>query len=407
MKQTTLKNYAKLIVRVGANVQKGQEVVIRASLDQPRFVEFVADECYKAGAKRVVVDWEHTPLAKLAYRHETLKTLSTVTDYEEARLNYRAEHLPAMIYLLSRDPDGMNGVNMEKMSKALRATTKISKPYRDRMDQRYQWCIAAVPCEKWAKKVFPDERKSVAMEKLWEAILLCSRCDEDPIKAWEDHNADLAKRCEYLNSLGIKELIYKSSNGTDFKVGMNEEGIFLGGAHETLSGVLYNANIPSEECFISPKKGKAEGIVYSSKPLVYNGQVIDDFSVTFKDGKVVDVKAKVNEGLLREIVAMDEGAAYLGECALVPYESPIRKSGLLFYQTLFDENAACHLALGRGFTNTIRNFEKYTKAQMHEMGVNDSLIHVDFMIGNADMDIKAKCKNGKTVQIFKNGTWAF
>ena len=238
MKQTTLKNYAKLIVRVGANVQKGQEVVIRASLDQPRFVEFVADECYKAGAKRVVVDWEHTPLAKLAYRHETLKTLSTVTDYEEARLNYRAEHLPAMIYLLSRDPDGMNGVNMEKMSKALRATTKISKPYRDRMDQRYQWCIAAVPGEKWAKKVFPDERKSVAMEKLWEAILLCSRCDEDPIKAWEDHNADLAKRCEYLNSLGIKELIYKSSNGTDFKVGMNEEGIFLGGAHETLSGVL-------------------------------------------------------------------------------------------------------------------------------------------------------------------------
>lgn len=407
MKQTTLKNYAKLIVRVGANVQKGQEVVIRASLDQPRFVEFVADECYKAGAKRVVVDWEHTPLAKLAYRHETLKTLSTVTDYEEARLNYRAEHLPAMIYLLSRDPDGMNGVNMEKMSKALRATTKISKPYRDRMDQRYQWCIAAVPGEKWAKKVFPDERKSVAMEKLWEAILLCSRCDEDPIKAWEDHNADLAKRCEYLNSLGIKELIYKSSNGTDFKVGMNEEGIFLGGAHETLSGVLYNANIPSEECFISPKKGKAEGIVYSSKPLVYNGQVIDDFSVTFKDGKVVDVKAKVNEWLLREIVAMDEGASYLGECALVPYESPIRKSGLLFYQTLFDENAACHLALGRGFTNTIRNFEKYTKAQMHEMGVNDSLIHVDFMIGNADMDIKAKCKNGKTVQIFKNGTWAF
>lgn len=407
MKQTTLKNYAKLIVRVGANVRKGQEVVIRASLDQPRFVEFVADECYKAGAKRVVVDWEHTPLAKLAYRHETLKTLSTVTDYEEARLNYRAEHLPAMIYLLSRDPDGMNGVNMEKMSKALRATTKISKPYRDRMDQRYQWCIAAVPGEKWAKKVFPDERKSVAMEKLWEAILLCSRCDEDPIKAWEDHNADLAKRCEYLNSLGIKELIYKSSNGTDFKVGMNEEGIFLGGAHETLSGVRYNANIPSEECFISPKKGKAEGIVYSSKPLVYNGQVIDDFSLTFKDGKVVDVKAKVNEGLLREIVAMDEGAAYLGECALVPYESPIRKSGLLFYQTLFDENAACHLALGRGFTNTIRNFEKYTKEQMHEMGVNDSLIHVDFMIGNADMDIKAKCKNGKTVQIFKNGTWAF
>ena len=407
MKQTTLKNYAKLIVKVGVNVQKGQEVVIRAGLDQPKFVEYVVEECYKAGAKKVVIDWEYQPVTRLSYKKESLRTLSTVTDYQEMRLKYRSEVLPAMIYLKSDDPDGMKGVNQEKMSKVLRAITKVSKPYRNKMDQKYQWCIAAVPGEKWAKKIFPNDRKNVAVEKLWNAILMCARCDEDPIKAWEEHNKDLAARCKYLNSLGIRELHYKSSNGTDFKVGMNEEGMFLGGAHETLSGVLYNANIPSEECFISPKKGVAEGVLYSSKPLVYQGQVIDNFSITFKKGKVTGVKAEVNEELLREIVAMDEGASMLGECALVPYESPIRKSGLLFYQTLFDENAACHMAIGRGFTNTIRDFDKYTLDQLHEMGINDSLVHVDFMIGNADMDITAKCKNGKTVQIFKNGTWAF
>jgi len=407
MTKKVLKNYAKLITYVGANIQKGQEVVVRAEPDQPEFVAMVVEECYKAGAKRVVVDWVYQPLTKLNVKYRKLKDLGIVTEYEEARLKYRLETLPAMIYLISADPDGLKGINQEKYSKANQAITKITKPYRDKMDNRYQWCIAAVPGEAWAKKVFPGLRKNVAIEKLWEAILFSSRCDEDPIASWDKHNTNLHNKCDYLNSLGIKTLCYKSSNGTDIKVGMIEDAQFLGGSHKTVQGVDFNANIPSEEVFISPKKGVADGIVYSSKPLSYQGELIDNFYVKFENGKAVEVGAEKNAELLKKIISMDDNAAYLGECALVPYESPIRESGVLFYSTLFDENAACHFALGRGFTNTIKDFEKYTLEEMHEKGINDSIIHVDFMIGTKDLDITAETFDGKTVQIFKNGSWAF
>ncbi len=407
MTKKTLRNYAKLITKVGVNVQKGQEVVITAEPDQPEFVAIVAEECYRAGAKRVVVDWTYQPLTRLGVRYRTLKDLSKVEAYQEARLKYRLETLPAMIHLHSADPDGLKGINQEKYSKANQAVRNVTKPYRDQMDNKYQWCIAAVPSVAWAKKVFPDERKSVAVEKLWEAILYSSRCDEDPIASWDKHNKNLHAKCKYLNDLKIKTLIYKSSNGTDFRVGMIEDAEFLGGAHETVQGVEFNANIPSEEVFISPKRGEADGIVYSSKPLSYQGEVIDNFSVRFENGKVTEVKAEKNEKLLEKLVGMDEGASYLGECALVPYDSPIRNSGVLFYTTLFDENAACHLALGRGFTNTIKDFDKYSLEELHEKGINDSMVHVDFMIGTEDLDITAETVDGKTVQIFKNGNWAF
>ena len=406
MTKKALRNYAKLITKSGVNVQKGQEVVINAEPDQPEFVAMVAEECYKAGAKRVVVDWVYQPLTKLNVRYRHLRDLSRVEDYEEARLKYRLEKLPAMIYLHSADPDGLKGINQEKYSKATQAIRGVTKPYRDQMDNKYQWCIAAVPSVAWAKKVFPNERKNTAVEKLWEAILYASRCDEDPIAAWDKHNEDLHAKCDYLNNLKIKTLIYKSSNGTDFRVGMIDDAEFLGGSHYTVQGIEFNANIPSEEVFISPKKGVAEGIVYSSKPLSYQGEVIDNFSVRFEDGKVVEVKAEKNEELLKKLIGMDEGASYLGECALVPYDSPIRNSGILFYTTLFDENAACHFALGRGFTNTIKNFDNYTLEELHEKGINDSMIHVDFMVGTKDMDIMAETADGKTVQIFKDGNWA-
>ena len=407
MTKKVLRNYARLITKVGVNVQKGQEVVINAETDQPEFVALVAEECYKAGAKRVVVDWNYQPLTKLGVKYRTLKDLSRVEEYQEARLKYRLETLPAMIHLHSADPDGLKGINQEKYSKATQAIRNVTKPYRDQMDNKYQWCIAAVPSVAWAKKVFPGERKSAAVEKLWEAILYSSRCDEDPIASWDRHNKNLHAKCKYLNDLGIKTLIYKSSNGTDFRVGMIEDAEFLGGAHETVQGVEFNANIPSEEVFISPKKGIADGIVYSSKPLSYQGEVIDNFSVRFEGGKAVEVKAEQNEELLKKLIGMDEGAAYLGECALVPYDSPIRNSGVLFYTTLFDENAACHLALGRGFTNTIKNFDNYSLEELHDKGINDSMIHVDFMIGTKDLDITAETFDGKTVQIFKDGNWAF
>ena len=408
MNKTRLKKYANLIARCGVNVQKGQEVVVNAGLDQPEFVKMVVDECYKAGAKKVSVEWSYQPLTKLNVRYCTEKVLGTVEKWQVEKLEHRAETLPCMIHLISEDPDGLAGINQKKMAKSMAARAKIIKPIRTKMENKYQWCIAAVPGKEWARKVFPGERTSVAVEKLWEAILSTSRVNDDPIEAWRLHNEDLAARCKYMNSLGIKELKYKASNGTDFRVGLLPNAIFMAGGEETLgTNIYYNPNIPSEELFTSPRRGDADGIVYSSRPLSYGGQLIDNFWIRFEGGKAVECGAEKNEDLLREMIAMDEGASYLGECALVPYNSPIRESGLLFYNTLFDENAACHLALGRGFTNVIKGYENHTEAELHAMGINDSFVHEDFMIGTEDMSIVAVCGDGREVKIFENGNWAF
>ena len=407
MNKTRLKAYAKLIARCGVNVQKGQEVIVRADLDQPEFVKLVVEECYKAGAKAVRVEWNYQPLTKLHYRYQTTKTLGTLADWEVEKLEHQAKVLPCLIYLISEDPDGLAGINQKKMSLAMRERSKIIKPIRDKMDNKYQWCIAAVPGKAWAKKLFPDLRASAAMEKLWEAILDTSRVDADPVLAWDEHNADLARRCDYLNSLGIKQLHYKSKSGTDFTVGLIENALFCGGGEYTLGGTYFNPNIPTEEAFVSPMKGEAEGVVYSSRPLSYGGQLIDKFWIRFHEGKAVEWGAEQNESLLTEMIGMDEGAAYLGEVALVPYSSPIRESGILFYNTLFDENAACHLALGRGFTNTIKDYDSYTLDELHKMGINNSIIHEDFMIGTEDLSITATLRSGETVAIFENGNWAF
>ncbi len=407
MKQTTLRNYAKLIARVGVNIQKGQDVIIYCQLDQPRFVEMLVDECYKAGAGKVTVEFRHQPLYKLDVRHQTVTRLAKVEEWEKARLQHYVDTLPCTISLVSSDPDGLKGINQNKMAKADQKSWPIVKPYYDEMENKQQWCIAAVPGAAWAKKVFPGLPKGRAIEKLWEAILFTSRATEDPIAAWEAHNKDLADRCEYLNSLGISELHYKGDNGTDLTVGMIPEGLFLGGGETTLSGRYFNPNIPSEECFTTPMRGKAEGIVYATKPLSYSGELIENFWVRFEGGKAVEVHAEKNQALLEKMISMDEGAAYLGECALVPVNSPISESGLLFWETLFDENAACHLALGMGFTNTIRGFEDKTLEECREMGVNDSMNHEDFMIGYEGLDIDAVTRDGKTVPIFRRGKWAF
>ena len=407
MKKTRLKKYAHLIAACGVNVQKGQEVFIRAGLDQPEFVKLLVEECYKLGARKVVVDWNYQPLEKVHVRYRSLKTLSALDNYEEARWQHYVDTLPCRIYLESDDPDGLKGMDQEKLFKADRKVFPVIKKYRDQIENRYQWCIAAVPGEAWAKKLFPDLSRKQAVEKLWEAILFISRVDDDPVEAWRKHNENLRKRCEYLNSLGIARLHYSSSNGTDFSVGIIEEAEFKGGAETTLQNILINPNIPSEECFISPMRGDAEGIVYSTKPLSYQGQLIENFSIRFEEGKAVEWHAEKNESLLTKIITMDEGSAYLGECALVPYDSPISNSGILFYNTLFDENAACHLALGMGFADSIRNYENYTLEECRAMGINDSMIHEDFMIGSADLCIDAFTRDGRTVPVFRDGNWAF
>ena len=295
------------------------------------------------------------------------------------------------------------------MLRAQQMRYPLIKGYRDEMENKYQWCIAAVPGPAWAKKLFPDTTKRQAMEKLWDAILATSRVTEygDPVDAWDRHNADLMSRCKYLNSLGIEKLHYTSSNGTDLTVGMIPEAVFKGGGDLSLQGIFFNPNIPTEECFISPMRGKAEGKVVATMPLSRDGQLIENFWIRFHNGRAVEWEAEKNDQLLTNIINSDDGAGYLGECALVPFNSPIRESGLLFYNTLFDENAACHLALGAGFADTIRDYEHKSLEECREMGINDSMIHVDFMIGCEDMSIDAITRDGKTVPVFRNGTWAF
>ena len=407
MKKTILRKYARLIAECGANVQKGQEVFINAGLDQPEFVKMLVEECYKLGASRVVVDFDYAPLQKIHVKYCDVETLGSLTNYQKARWEHYVEKLPCRIYLDSDDPDGLKGINQNKMLKAQQMRYPLIKGYRDEMDNKYQWCIAAVPGADWAKKVFPGLTTHQAIEKMWEAILFTSRVTDDPVKAWKDHNADLAARCKYLNSLGIEELHYTAGNGTDFTVGMIPEAEFKGGGDTSLQKIFFNPNIPTEECFISPMKGKAEGLVVASMPLSREGQLIENFSIRFENGKAVEWHAEKNEQLLTNMLTSDEGASFLGECALVPYDSPIRNSGILFYNTLFDENAACHLAVGAGFADTIKGFEEKTLEECRALGINDSMIHVDFMIGTKDLNIDAKTRDGKTVPIFRNGNWAF
>ena len=407
MKKTVLRKYAQLIAQCGVNVQKGQEVYIAADLDQPEFVQMVVEECYKRKAKRVVVDWDYQPLTRTHVRWQSLSTLSEMTNYAEARWQHYVDVIPCRIYLISEDPDGLKGIDQEKMAKAQQKKYPIIKGYRDQLENKYQWCIAAVPGAAWAKKLFPELRTAAAVEKLWEAILATSRVDDDPVAAWEAHNNDLQSRCDYLNSLQIRELRYHSANGTELTVGMIDEAQFCGGGEKSLQGIFFNPNIPTEECFISPMKGKAEGVVYATKPLSYQGQLIENFSIRFENGKAVEWHAEKNEALLGKLISMDEGSAYLGECALVPFDSPINRTGILFYNTLFDENACCHLALGHGFADTIRGFEQRSLQEIHELGVNESMIHEDFMIGSEDLSIDAVCADGRTVPVFCGGTWAF
>ena len=407
MKKTVLREYARLIVRVGINVQKGQDVLVYADLDQPEFVQMVVEECYKAKAREVTVFWDYQPLAKIHNRYQSVKTMANVTEWQKARQEYWCETLPCRLFLESSDPDGLKGMNMEKAAKARKISYPILKPYADRRDGMQQWCIAAVPGPAWAKKIFPGMRTSQAVEKLWELILKTARVNDEPVQAWQEHNANLKARCDYLNSLGIESLHYTAANGTDLTVGMIPEAMFCGGAETSRQKIVFNPNIPTEECFISPMRGKAEGIVYSTKPLSYQGQLIDNFYIRFENGKAVESGAEVGAELLNTMLTMDEGASYLGECALVPQKSPICESGVLFYNTLFDENAACHLAVGAGFADTIRDNHNKTLEECQALGINDSMIHVDFMIGCDSMNIDAHCRDGKVVPIFRDGNWAF
>ncbi len=408
MDKMLIRKYAELLICSGVALKKDEKLIISANVDQEDFVAILTEEAYKAGAKNVYVNWTSQKVSKAALIYGEEENLSTLLPMELAYWKFRGEELPAFIWVDSDDPDGAKGVDATKAARIRQAKYKIYGKYKEMEENKVAWCIAGAPAKEWAKKIFPEDNYEDAMEKLWEKILYTSRAlDGNGIANWEKHDINLKKRCDYLNSLRLKELHYSSSNGTDFTVGLIPGVIFLGGGELTLDGRFFQPNIPSEEVFTSPRKGVAEGIVYASKPLVYNGVLITDFWVKFHEGKAIDVHAKTGEEALRSILTLDEGSSYLGECALVPFDSPINNTGLLFYNTLYDENAACHLALGRGFTELYPNFQNYSEQELRDFGINYSLSHVDFMIGSKDLDIVGTKENGEKVQIFRNGNWAF
>lgn len=407
MYKSVMRKYARLIARVGANIQKGQTVRLYINADRFEFAELMTEECYKAGASRVDIEWSSQCIQKLHYKYRSLQSLSEVPEWEKEKLRLMTEELPCRIYIISDDPDGFNGTDQDKMQKASMARYPVIKHYRDAIENKHQWTIAAIPSYEWAKKVFPSLSKKAAYEKLWTEILnsvYVSR-DNDPVNEWKSHNAQLKSNCDKLNEYKFERLEYKNSRGTDFTVWLIPEGHWCGGSEETKQGIVFNPNMPTQEVFTSPQKGRAEGTLVASKPLSYEGQLIEDFSITFKNGRAVSWEAKKGKELLDKMLTMDDGASMLGELALISFQSPINKSGILFYETLFDENAVCHVALGAGFNDTIDGYLEKSNEECRALGINDSIIHVDFMIGTEDLNVTGY-KNGNAVPIFINGTWA-
>lgn len=407
MDRSRLQEYATLLAKKGVAVIPGEEVWINSNLDQVEFVRMVVEECYKAGAKKVRVRFSDNKISRLSYEYMALKDLKKVPEYTISEYRYMVKNLPSVLHIISDDPDAFKGIKQSKLSKSSLAVRKKIKPYRNKMDGKYKWCIAAVPSKEWANIIFPKIKEEDREDALWEAILNTCRVDGNAVQNWDKHNENLSNKCKALNEMDLQYLEYKSSNGTDFKVELIKGIRWGGGAELTADKRTFNPNIPSEEVFTSPLSGSCEGLLVASKPLSYNGQLIDGFSIRFKDGKVSEVKAKKNQKLLEQMVSMDDGAGKLGEVALVPFDSPISNSGLLFYETLFDENAACHVALGAGFKELLPNGENLTTEEAKKLGLNDSMIHVDFMIGTSDLEIIGTSFSGKKTVIFKNGNWAF
>ncbi len=405
--QNLLQKYARLIVRTGANVQKGQIVQLVVSVEQHAFAALVIEECYKAGAKKVNVDWTSDIQLRLNYLYAEQETLSTVLPWEEAKMKQMVEDLPCRIFIASDDPDALNGIDPQKISLVSQARGKVMKPYRNAIDGKHQWVIAAHPSEKWARKCFPDAED--AEDRLWEAILKTVRVqeDNDPVDAWKKHTDFIEEKANWLNEQGFSSLRYRSANGTDFTVDLIPGAKWEGaGIVNQMNGAFYIPNMPTEEIFTSPLAGKCEGTLVAVKPLSWNSQLIEDFSITFENGRAVSCKAGKGQELLEKMIGMDDGAAMLGEVALVPKESPVNQCGFLFYETLFDENACCHCALGMGFKEVLPGGDNLTMEQAQQQGINDSIIHVDFMVGADDLFIAGIRPDGTTVPVFRNGTWA-
>lgn len=410
MDKAMLEKYAKLVVKVGVNLQPDQILVINSPIECADFARVMAAEAFKAGAHDVVVSWGDELLAHSRYEHGSKGLFTEFPEWRQKFYTDYAEQGAAFVSIAARNPEIFQDIDPEKLKLSQQAAGAALLEYRERlMNNQNTWCVVSIPTTGWAQKVFPELATDEAVAKLWEAIFATVRIDaaNNPVEAWQDHIAFLQKAAKFMNDHDFASLHYQNSLGTDLTVELPEGHIWAGGAEKAATGVDFAANMPTEEVYSLPKRDGVNGTVVASKPLIYNGNLIDGFKLVFKAGKVVDFSATKGEQILKDLLATDEGSSYLGEVALVPYDSPISQSGILFYNTLFDENAACHLALGKAYPTCLKGGEAMDSVTLLQHGVNDSLVHEDFMIGTRDLSIIGTTRSGEKVTVFANGNFAF
>ncbi|MFD2213040.1 aminopeptidase [Metabacillus endolithicus] len=403
-----LEKYAELAVRVGVNIQPNQNLTINASTEVLEFVRLVVKKAYEAGARNVYVEWHDDVITRTRFELASEEALSDYPEWKAKGLETLAENDGAFMSIISSDPDLLSGIDPKRIAASTKAAGMALTKYRNYLQaDKASWTVIAAPSKEWAAKVFPNESEDKQVEKLWEAIFRTTRIDQaDPVEAWKQHNDSLHTKVEYLNNKRYKKLHYKA-DGTDLTIELHPTHTWVGAGSENEKGNFFMANMPTEEVFTVPLRNGVNGVVQSTKPLSYSGNLIDNFSLTFEDGRIVSVKAEKGEAVLKQLVETDEGSHYLGEIALVAHDSPISQSGILFYNTLFDENASNHLAIGNGYAFCVEGGKKMSREELEKVGVNSSLTHVDFMIGAANMDIDGIKEDGTSEPIFRNGTWAF
>ncbi len=406
--QNKLNEYAKLTVNLGINLQEGQPLVISAPVEGADFVRLLAKNAYESGASDVFINWNDGDLTKLKYENAPMSVFENFPQWKcDAMVDY-AEKGAGFISIHADDPELLKDIDPKKIATANKSAGIGMKPFRKyTMNDINAWCVISIPTKGWAQRVFKDLDGDQAVEKLWNAIFKATRMDlEDPFKAWEDHIKTLEDKVTYLNDKNFKSLHYTSSNGTNLNIELPKNHKWSGGTGRNAKGTFFVANMPTEEVYTLPHKNGVNGVVYSTKPLNYGGSLIDDFKIEFKDGRVVDYEAKIGQEILKDLLDIDEGAKYLGEVALVPHSSPISTSNIIFYNTLFDENASCHLAFGKAYPTSLQGGEGMTEEELEMAGVNNSLTHEDFMIGSSDLSIVGTTHDDEKIQIFKDGEWA-
>lgn len=406
--QHNLEKYAELAVKVGINLKEKEGLIVTGNADTLPLARLVVKKAYEVGAKHVEFQLNDDEMSLARFKYGKEYVFENFPEWKVNSLEAMYKDNYHHIFILASDPELLKDIDGEIVAKSQKSASQAMAPVmKYRMTGITKWNIIAMPSIPWAKSVFPDLSDEEAIEKLWENIFAATRVDQDdPVEAWEIHDKNIKKYRNFLNEKQFDKLVFKGP-GTDLEVYLAENHFWMGGAKESQAGHSYVANIPTEEVFTTPHRLKVNGTLKATKPLSLNGKLVENFGFTFKDGQVVDFYAEKGYDVLEKLLQNDEGAKYLGEVALVQDDSPISNTGILFNETLFDENASCHFALGRAYAYAMRNGSNMSQEELSTKGANFSLIHVDFMVGGPELDITAYEKNGNEVQLFKNGNWVF